>query len=57
MTKDGQFILSGSNDKSIKLWSFKTKQLIHHFKEAHNGNKPLMFSHCCRENNDNKSES
>ncbi|MEA2028726.1 MAG: AAA family ATPase, partial [Campylobacterota bacterium] len=33
---DGKFIVSGSADKSIKLWSIKEKKLIHSF-EGHSG--------------------
>ena len=37
MTGDGKFIVSGSEDRSIKIFDLKTKQLVHWFKDAHNG--------------------
>lgn len=38
MTPDGKYIVSGSLDNTIKIFDFETKQEVHHFKEAHEGN-------------------
>jgi len=35
MSPDGRFIISGSKDKSIRVFDIQTKQQIHRFKDAH----------------------
>ncbi len=35
VTSDDKYIISGSSDKSIKIFDFETKQQVHHFQEAH----------------------
>ncbi len=35
ITPDGKFIVSCSDDHSIKLFDFQTKEQVHHFKDAH----------------------
>ena len=37
LSADGKFIVSGSDDKSIKMFDVHTKQQLHHFSEAHSG--------------------
>jgi len=34
-TPDRKFIVSGSNDRTIKIWDVNTKRQLHHFKDAH----------------------
>jgi len=36
-TNDERFIISGSGDKSIKIFDILTKQQIYHFVDAHEG--------------------
>ena len=40
---NGSFIVSGSADKSIKILSLRTKQDLHHFKDAHMGISAFNF--------------
>jgi len=35
VTSDSKFIISGSSDKSIKVFDILTKQEVHHFQDAH----------------------
>ena len=35
VTSDDKYIISGSQDKSIKIFDLGTKQLVHHFENAH----------------------
>jgi len=35
VTSDNRFLISGSEDKSIKVFDLPTKQLVHHFENAH----------------------
>lgn len=35
VTSDSRFIISGSEDKSLKVFNFVTKQEIYHFQNAH----------------------
>jgi len=44
VTPDGQFIVSCSDDRSIRIFDIQTKQLVHCFKNAHNG-----ISYFCKE--------
>lgn len=37
VTSDNKFLISGSSDKSIKVWNFGTKDLYHHFENVHGG--------------------
>jgi len=37
VTSDNRYIISGSEDKSIKIFDLGTKQLVHHFETAHKG--------------------
>jgi len=34
---DGKYIVSGSEDKSIKIFDLETKQEVHHFADIHEG--------------------
>lgn len=31
MTPDGKYIVSGSSDRSIRLWDFKSRKCVHTF--------------------------
>ncbi len=35
VTSDSRYVISGSLDKSIKVFDLKTKQQVHHFTDAH----------------------
>jgi len=35
ISNDSKFIVSGSEDKSIKIWNVETMQLIHSFEKVH----------------------
>ena len=37
LSADGRFIVSGSKDKSIKVFDMDTKQQLYHFLDAHSG--------------------
>jgi len=37
VTSDSKYIISGSYDKSIKVFDLQTKQQVHHFENAHEG--------------------
>lgn len=41
---DGRFLFTASEDKSIKIIDFATKNLIHHFKDIHEGIEIDYFS-------------
>ena len=43
MSSDNRFIVSGSEDKSIKVFDLQTKQQLHHFADAHQGTIILSF--------------
>ena len=45
VTSDGKYIISGSEDKSIKVFDLQTKQQVRHFENAHKGikvSRPLI---------------
>ena len=47
MSSDNRFIVSGSDDKSIKVFDLQTNQQLHHFADAHQGTIILSFLlHC-----------
>jgi len=35
VTSDNRYVISGSEDKSIKVFDLQTKQQVHHFENAH----------------------
>ena len=35
MTSDMKYLISGSLDKSIKIFNFKTMEPVYHFKDVH----------------------
>jgi len=37
VTYDNRYVISGSWDESIKVFDLQTKQLVHHFENAHKG--------------------
>ena len=37
ISADGRFIVSGSNDKSIKIFNMDIKQQLYHFSDTHSG--------------------
>ena len=37
VTSDNKYIISGSHDTFIKMFDLQTKQLVHHFENAHKG--------------------
>jgi len=37
ITSDSKYIISGSEDRSIKVFDFTTKELFCHFENAHSG--------------------
>jgi len=37
VTSDQRYVISGSNDKSIKVFDLRTNQQVHHFENAHQG--------------------
>jgi len=37
VTSDDKYVISGSTDRSIKVFDLQTKQQVHHFENAHNG--------------------
>lgn len=41
ISADSKFIVSASQDKSIKVFDMHTKQQLHHFQDAHTGNISL----------------
>ena len=43
ISADNRFIISGSTDKSIKMFDMGTKELLHHFSDAHSGTIHLSF--------------
>ena len=36
-SSDGRYILSGSNDDTIKIFDTESKHQLHHIKDAHKG--------------------
>ena len=40
---DGRVIVSGSRDKSIKVFNMQTKEQLHHFSKAHSGTSSLSL--------------
>jgi WD40 repeat protein len=45
---DGKYLLSGTTERSIKILDSKTFEEIHHFKDAHLGNRFLKpLTHSC----------
>ncbi len=42
VTCDNRYIISGSSDKSFKVFDLQTKQQVHHFENAHQGKYPLL---------------
>ena len=43
VSSDNRFIVSGSDDKSIKVFDLQTKQQLHHFADAHTSTIILSF--------------
>ena len=43
VSSNNRFIVSGSEDKSIKVFDLQTKQQLHHFADAHQGTIILSF--------------
>ena len=43
VSRDNRFIVSGSHDKSIKVFDLQTKQQLHHFARAHTSTIILSF--------------
>ena len=43
VSSDNRFIVSGSDDKSIKVFDLQTKQQMHHFADAHISTIILSF--------------
>jgi len=41
-SRDGKYIISGSKDKSIKIFDVKTKQPVHQFADVHNGKEEAI---------------
>jgi len=37
VSNDNSYIISGSGDRSIKVFDLQNKQEIHHFQAAHDG--------------------
>jgi len=37
VTSDSKFLISGSQDRSIKVFDLDTKKQVHHFQNAHEG--------------------
>ena len=37
ISKDNKFLISGSTDKSIKVFDLRTKELVHEFLDIHEG--------------------
>ena len=35
VTPDNRYVITGSDDKSIKILDLETKQQVHHFENAH----------------------
>jgi len=45
VSSDSRFMVSGSADRSIKIFDIENRKQIHHFKDAHEGSKRnLNFS-------------
>ena len=42
VTSDDKYIISGSFDKSIKIFDLYTRRLIHHFVNVHKGDNNLF---------------
>jgi len=38
ISNDNKYIISGSEDKTIKIFDLETKQEVYHFKKAHESN-------------------
>ena len=44
ISDDNNLMISGSSDKSIKIFDLTTMQMIYHIKDAHSGiNQPLLY--------------
>ena len=44
VSDDNKYVVSGSKDKSIKVFDFATKQEVHHFTNAHESRpSPLLY--------------
>jgi len=39
ITGDNKYIITASWNRSIKVFDFETKQLLHHYKDSHPGRK------------------
>jgi len=37
VTQDNRYIVTGSSDKTVKVFDLQTKQLVHHYKTEHTG--------------------
>jgi len=44
MSPNGQFVVSGSQERTIKIFDLQKKQLVHFFKFAHEGFYSKNFS-------------
>ncbi len=44
VSSDNRFIISGSHDKSIKIFEVETKKQIQHFKDVQDSNFSSFFS-------------
>src|SRR5437868_1687125 len=44
ISPDGRFIVSGSDDNSIKILDIETKQEVHSFDNMHEGNSLMYFT-------------
>ena len=42
VSKDSKLIVSGSADKSIKVFDIHSKQQVHHFVDAHSGTSSTL---------------
>ena len=43
VTSDNKFLISGSQDMSIKIFDLQTKELVHHFENAHKGKEIALY--------------
>ena len=47
VSNDNKFIISGSEDESIKVFDLQTKQQLYHFANAHQSTIILILCHSC----------
>lgn len=43
VSRDNKYIISASEDNSIKMFDMITKKQVHHFKEAHEGKRFFLY--------------